>query len=272
MRRRAELIQAADDPRVAAFRDLAGDRALRGRDHFVVESRTVVERVLRVGRHPLRALLSTPAAHAALAPVLAETGSDCPVFVAEPVVLDAIIGFRMQRGCVAFAERGAGEVVEALVARLAAAKRAVLVLENVADADNLGAIFRNAAVFGVGGVLLSPGGSDPHYRKAIRVSMGASLEVPHARLEPWPAGLLGLREAGFRLLGLSPHPGAVDLHGLGAPDGRPLALLLGSEGPGLSAEAAARCELTVRIPMRGGADSLNVASASAIALDRLVAS
>jgi tRNA G18 (ribose-2'-O)-methylase SpoU len=140
------------------------------------------------------------------------------------------------------------------------------VLENVADPDNVGSLFRNAAAFGAGGVLLSPGGGDPLYRKALRASMGATLEVPFARAGAWPGVLRDVSSAGFRLVALAPGARhAIDALAVG-----PLsALLVGSEGDGLSAAALAAADVAVRIPIEPRVDSLNVATAAAIALHRL---
>jgi tRNA G18 (ribose-2'-O)-methylase SpoU len=139
----------------------------------------------------------------------------------------------------------------------------VAVLEDVNDHENLGAVFRNAAGLGVDAVLLSPGCCDPFYRRSVRVSMGHVLSVPWTRLEPWPEALEEVRRAGFTLLGLTPDPAAEPL-----PAHRPghrLAVLLGAEGPGLSPAVLAAADRCFRIPLTAGVDSLNLASAAAIA-------
>ena len=146
-------------------------------------------------------------------------------------------------------------------------KPVVVVLERVANADNVGGVFRSAAAFGASAVLLDPASTDPLYRKAIRTSMGASLQVPFARADPWPAALLDLRALGFAVIAMTPAPGARPLRDVAdAVAGRPAAIVLGHEGDGLTADALAACEFHARIPIGSGVDSLNVATAAAIAL------
>ncbi|MDQ3576738.1 MAG: RNA methyltransferase, partial [Actinomycetota bacterium] len=150
------------------------------------------------------------------------------------------------------------------LAELAERARTLVVLEGVGDHENLGAIFRNAAALGVDGVLLGPGCSDPLYRRSVRVSMGHVLAVPFASIEPWPEGINWLRDKGFRTLALTPALSAVPLSDAVTP-GERVALLLGSEGPGLTAATIEAADTAVRIPMSGGVDSLNVATAGAVA-------
>jgi len=156
---------------------------------------------------------------------------------------------------------------------LPATMEALVVLERMSNPDNVGGVFRNALAFGAGAVFLSPGTADPLYRKAIRVSAGAVVALPFARLTDWPRGLGRLREAGYTLLALTPRAEAGPIGALG--DGNPgparVALLLGTEGRGLSSEALAMADLHVRIPMAPEMDSLNVATAGAIALHWLTA-
>jgi tRNA G18 (ribose-2'-O)-methylase SpoU len=148
--------------------------------------------------------------------------------------------------------------------------RLILVLEGVTNADNVGAVFRNAAAFGAGAVLLSPTCCDPLYRKAIRTSMGHVLRVPFARAEPWPDSLIDLRSAGFTVAALSPRGTAITLDAFAATHrDKPVALLVGSEATGLTDAAAQVAHLQVRIPMAPGVDSLNLAVATGIALSSL---
>ncbi|MHB8342318.1 MAG: TrmH family RNA methyltransferase, partial [Mycobacteriales bacterium] len=148
---------------------------------------------------------------------------------------------------------------------LIAAARRVLVLEAMNNPTNVGGVFRSAAALGMDAVLLDPFCYDPLYRRAVRVSMGAVLAVPYARVTPWPQGLDRLRAAGFRLWALCPAPTGRPLPELGVAAADRVALLLGAEGPGLSAAALAASDEQVRIPMAPGADSLNAAAAAAVA-------
>jgi tRNA G18 (ribose-2'-O)-methylase SpoU len=174
-----------------------------------------------------------------------------------------VVGFHLNRGVLAVADRAPSMDP----ARLAAGARVLAVLEGVNDHENLGALFRNAAAFGVGGVLLGPRCADPLYRRSVRVSMGHVLRVPFADLPadpPWPASLEPLRAGGRRVIALSPRPSAIPLASAGLAGAR-VALLLGAEGPGLSDAALAAADDLVRIPMADGVDSLNVAAAAAVA-------
>ena len=156
----------------------------------------------------------------------------------------------------------------------------VAVLEGLNDHENIGSLFRNAAAFGVAGILLDPTCADPLYRRSVRVSVGHVLHLPFARLAPWPAGLDQIKAAGFLLAALAPRPtrdGGVPVIGLdqlkgkvsGSPRPRGVALLLGAEGPGLSDRALALSDVVVTIPMADGVDSINVATAAAVAFHAL---
>jgi tRNA G18 (ribose-2'-O)-methylase SpoU len=196
-----------------------------------------------------------------------------PLYVAPKSVMSAVAGFDLHRGCLALGEPSA---LLSLPSALEAATRSktVLVLEAIANHDNVGASFRNARGFGVGAIFLDPRCADPLYRKAIRVSMGATLTVPFARMADWPGDLSKLEASGFSLAALTPRADAIDLvelaRGSGAPPSK-IALVLGTEGEGLSSEVLERAHYRWRIPMAEGADSLNVAVASAVALFALEA-
>lgn len=185
------------------------------------------------------------------------------VYRAPAGVLRAVAGFNVHRGMLALASvpppRDPFEV--------AAGKRLVLVVEAVNDHENLGALFRNAAALGAGAVLLDPRAANPLYRRSVRVSLGHVLRVPFARLDPWPESLAELRRRGVRLVALSPSAGRPI--GELAPLGGPLALMVGSEGDGLTPGALAGADEQVRIPMAPGGDSVNVATAAAIALHEI---
>jgi tRNA G18 (ribose-2'-O)-methylase SpoU len=251
----------ADDPRAAPFRLLRDTRALAAGGLFAVEGTLATLRLLgAASRFRARAILATPAARLALAPALAGV----EVFTADEPLLQEVVGHALHRGAVAVADRGAPATPSDVIA--AADGRAILVCENVSDPDNVGALFRNAAAFGAGGVLLA-GGGDPLYRKAVRTSMGACLEVPFAPCAAWPEELALLRAAGYRVVALAPRADRA-LEAL-APGPR-TALLVGSEGDGLTPAALAAADVAVRIPIAARVDSLNVATAAAIALSRLV--
>ena len=256
-----------EDPRAEPFRALRDPRALAGAGLFAAEGRLVLERLLAPGaRFELRTVLGTPALLDALAPALAGHPRPVACLEASEPEIEEVVGHALHRGGVGLAERGPALAAEAVVA--GAAGRPLLVLERVADPDNLGALFRSASAFAAGGVLLAAGGADPLYRKAVRSSMGAVLELPFARLEAWPGGLAAVRAAGYRVVALAPRA-PLGISAL-AP-GLPTALLLGCEGEGLSDAALAAADCRVRIPIAREVDSLNVAAAGAIALHHLAA-
>jgi tRNA G18 (ribose-2'-O)-methylase SpoU len=260
------MIQVADaaDPRLADFRDLT--RADRRPDRpggkgLVIAEGVVVVRRLLASRYPLRAVLGIERRIEELAPELARESA--PVYSTTADLMAQVVGFHLNRGVLAVADRVTAAVPERVVEQ---ATR-LAVLEGVGDHENLGALFRNAAAFGVDGVLLGPGCADPLYRRSVRVSMGHVLAVPFAPLNPWPAGLKWLRDQGFRVLALTPDGPATMRDELGGADR--MAVLLGSEGPGLTDEAIAAADAAVRIPMVPGVDSLNVATAGAVAFYEL---
>jgi len=259
-----ERISRESDPRVADYRDLKDAELRRRAGLFVAEGREVTLRLLRGGRFRVRSLLVTQAALDALAPVLERLDAGWRVYLTTPEIARAVVGYRFHLGCVAVAERGpdrpAAELIEP------SGPRRLLVLEEVANPDNVGGVFRNAMAFGADGVLLSPGCADPLYRKSIRVSAGATLCVPFARLPIGGAGLDRLRQAGYVLAALTPRATATDLTALEGPTPDRLALLLGAEGPGLGDESFAAADLILKIGITTGLDSLNVATASGIAL------
>lgn len=256
-----------DDPadsRLDDFRDLttADRRPDRpgGRGLVIAEGVVVVRRLLASAYRP-RALLGVRRRFEELREDLA--GFDTPFYVTDADTMAAVVGFHLNRGVLATADRAQFPPAEDL---LAGARR-VAVLEGVGDHENIGAIFRNAAALGIDAVLLGDGCADPLYRRSVRVSMGTVLLVPFARLRSWSdGGAELLRRHGFRLLALTPQPSATTLREAMAaiPDYGRVAVLLGSEGPGLTAEALAAADVAVRIPMAPGVDSLNVATAGAI--------
>ena len=214
---------------------------------------------------PLRSLLLSER-RAARAPLLVTRAeaTGAQVLVAPQDVLDRVAGYAVHRGALALAPRPAERDPLQTVADV----RVVLVVEGVNDFENLGALFRNAAAFGVGAVLLDPTTADPLYRRCVRVSLGHVMRVPFARLSDWPAGLSEISRAGFSIVGLTPaSERSVDELARAAPER--VAVMVGSEGSGLTPAALAACDERVRIPMAVGVDSLNVATAAAIALHLL---
>jgi tRNA G18 (ribose-2'-O)-methylase SpoU len=247
------------DPRLDDYRNVPDADLLEQRGIFVAEGRLVVRRLLTSSRFAARSVLVTPPAYDALKDLLDER--DLPVFVVPQALLNGITGFNIHRGCLAIGIRD----TEPDWRRLSK-HSPLVVVERVGNADNIGAIFRNAAAFGAAGVLLERSCTDPLYRKAIRTSMGAALSVPFARLEPWPDVLGAMRRAGIALVGLK--TGAVEpIDAVArALRGQMVALLVGHEGDGLSEAAIAACDHLACIPMAAGVDSLNVATAAGIGL------
>jgi tRNA G18 (ribose-2'-O)-methylase SpoU len=255
-----ELVTDAEDPRLADYARLT-DMELRTslesvQGLFIAEGTKVIGRAVAAG-YPVRSMLVAERRLGDL-PALPATGA--PVHVVPDETAERLTGYRVHRGALASLHRK--PLPE--TAALAAAARRVIVLEDLVDHANVGAIFRCAAALGVDAVFLSPRCADPLYRRAVKVSMGAVFAIPYARMTGWCDGLAGLRAAGFRLLALTPDRAAAPIGG--AVTGQRTALLLGTEGDGLSAQACAHADLAVRIPMAGGVDSLNVAAAAAVAL------
>jgi len=253
-----------NDPRVSAYRDVR-ERDLVGRQgRFIAEGEVVLRRLLAGSRFELESVFLSEPRHRALADILGESGPNIPVFVAPEKVMSAVVGFAIHRGVLAVGRRGEPPSAAGLLA--ACGPEALVVgLIGLANHDNVGGVFRNAAAFGVEAVILDQSCCDPLYRKAIRVSVGASLTLPFAHGGPAEAMLRGIEAAGFDVVALTPG-GALPLAAFER-RGR-TALLLGAEGAGLPAAILARTQ-AVRIPMTAGFDSLNVATASGIALHHL---
>lgn len=250
------------DPRIDDYRDLttADRRPDRpgGRGLVIAEGVVVVRRLID-SPYPVRSVLGVPRRLEELAPDL--DGLDVPAYATDADVMATAVGFHLNRGVLAVADRAAP--VDPVL--LASRARCLAVLEGVNDHENLGSIFRNAAALGVDGVLLGPRCADPLYRRSVRVSMGHVLRVPFGVLpDPWPESLQVLRAAGLRTVALTPAAGSVPLATAGLA-GERVAFLLGAEGPGLTDTALAAADLRVRIPMAAGVDSLNVATAAAVA-------
>ncbi len=267
-----DRILSADDPRVLDYRAVREPDLVRRRGLFIAEGRLVVGRLLGLPRYTIRSILVSEAGLAALRTQAADgldARPDLPVYVAAPEIIDAIGGFHFHRGCLAVAERPPAQDAGAIIAA-AAPGHPLVVVEALAQADNVGSILRNAQAFGAAGVLLDPATVDPLYRKALRTAMGAALVVPWARLEPWPDALARVRAAGVVIAALTPRPSAQPLGDfVTAYADRTVALLVGAEGDGLGEAALAAADVHVRIAMAPGADSVNVATATGIALHAL---
>jgi tRNA G18 (ribose-2'-O)-methylase SpoU len=260
------------DPRVADYRNIPDPELLARCGIFIAEGRLVVHRLLTHRRFATRSVMVTETALDGVHAVTA-TRPDLPVYVVPQHVMNEIAGFNIHRGCLAVGERPAHHSWRDVAAR---ANRLV-VLERVGDADNVGSTFRSAAAFGMDAVLLNGASADPLYRKAIRTSMGATLLIPFARIGAgptphgeWPAALGELRRDGMVVVALTPSSSTPPLQSLADRlSGQRVALVLGHEGDGLTREALEVCELRARIPMTTGADSINIATAAAIAMYEL---
>ena len=283
-------VNDAADPRLADYVRLTDVHLRRSLEApsglFIAEGEKVIRRAITAG-YPVRSILVTSDQAAGVADLAGSlTG---PVYVVPPEVARGLTGYRVHRGALASMQRRPLPSVASVVS----SARRIVVLEDIVDHTNVGAIFRCVAALGFDGVILAPRCGDPLYRRAVRVSMGAVFSVPYARMDDWREGLAGLRAAGFRLLALTPAADATPIAAVPAATGRAtagpamtspattgaatdgnsatgadggrLALLLGSEGDGLSARWREQADMSVRIPMNRGIDSLNVASAAAIA-------
>jgi tRNA G18 (ribose-2'-O)-methylase SpoU len=258
-------LDSADDPHVQEYRAVSEPELVRDSGLFVAEGRLVVRRAIEDGRYRVQSLLLSEAARRDLEPVLGRLAEDVPVYICAARDFLAIAGFDIHRGCLALVRRPPSLSAENVLSTAAV----VVVLEAVANADNVGGVFRTAAAFGADAVLLSPSCCDPLYRKAIRTSMAATLRVPFARMEDWPHGLAALRVRGFTIVGLTPRAAAQPLDVFAASRPARIALLVGNEGAGLSREAEAAADRLVRVPIRPDVDSLNLVVATGIVLSRL---
>ncbi|HEY1831042.1 MAG TPA: RNA methyltransferase [Acidimicrobiales bacterium] len=272
---RLELYRHLKDP--AARPDLGTEPSI-----FVVEGKLTVERLLTSSYRIRSLLVDDHQVTASSDLVTATRARGVPVYVGSRGTVAETVGFDLHRGVVAVAERPSPLSAGRLLADVLEIPGdpdsfpVVAILEGLNDHENIGALFRNAAAFGVAGVLLDPSSADPLYRRSIRVSVGHVLHLPFARLTPWPSGLQQARDVGFLIAAMTPRPavtaGLPVLHlaalkdRLSGPNRcQGLALLLGAEGRGLTPEAIAASDVVASIPMAEGVDSLNVATAAAVA-------
>lgn len=256
-----------DDPGDPRLGDYVRLRDVQLRKHleaerglFIAEGEKVVRRAVEAGCRP-RSFLMSERWLTGLSDVLAST-ADVPCFVVSEEVAERVTGFHVHRGALASLHRPAPLTVEQVVQ----GARRIVVLEDVVDHTNVGAILRSAAALGVDGALLSPRCADPLYRRSVKVAMGAVFSLPWTRVPDWYDALPYLARDGFTTLALTPDPGAVDIAcAANRHRGDQVALVVGSEGPGLSTRWMAAADVRVRIPMADGIDSLNVAAAAAVA-------
>ena len=260
--------ETRDDP-IALLTDYVGltDVALRRRTEperglYMAESEKVIRRALAAGHRP-RSYLMAERWLTDLADLVEAAERDrVPVFVGADDVMEELTGFHLHRGAVASMHRPELPPLDSVVRDA----RRVLVLEDIVDHTNVGAAFRSGAAFGIDAILVTPRCADPFYRRAVRVSMGTVFQVPWTRIQPWPRAVDALREAGFTVAALALTEDAVTLDELAATPPERLALVLGTEGDGLRPRTITAADVTVRIPMAGDVDSLNVAAAAAVAM------
>ena len=260
-------IDSLDDPRLTDYIALT-DVALRRRTEperglYIAESQTVLERALRAGHEP-RSVLVAPRWLPQVEAILGDRiGADgVPVFVGEEPVLEQLTGFHLHRGALAAMQRPVLPDASALLAQA----RRVVVLDGLVDHTNVGAAFRSVAGIGADAVLVTKACADPLYRRSVRVSMGTVLQVPWTRIESLEAAKPVFRDAGFEVVALALRDDAVDLDDYAREAPERVALVFGSEGPGLAPRALAAADRVVRIPMHHGVDSLNVAASAAGAM------
>ncbi|GGU61365.1 TrmH family RNA methyltransferase [Streptomyces bacillaris] len=251
-----------DDPRLSDYIGLTDVELRRRREPaeglFIAEGEKVIRRARHAG-YEMRSMLLSAKWVDVMRDVIDEVPA--PVYAVAPELAERVTGYHVHRGALASMQREPLPTAEEL---LTTARR-VVVMESVNDHTNIGAIFRSAAALGMDAVLLSPDCADPLYRRSVKVSMGAVFSVPYARLEAWPKGLETVREAGFRLLALTPDAKATSIDEAAPHRLERVALMLGAEGEGLSTKALMAADEWVRIPMAHGVDSLNVGAAAAVA-------
>lgn len=255
----------ADDPRLADYRgltDVALRRSLEAeRGLYMAEGAKVIARAVRAGHSP-RSLLMSPKWVDGIVAALGDAADAATLYVAPDAVLEEVTGYQVHRGALAAMHRPALPSVADLVRDA----RRVVVLEGIVDHTNVGAIFRSVAGIGADAVIVSPTCADPLYRRSVKVSMGTVFQVPWTRAEAWPGVLDELRSHGFVVAGMALAEGAVPLEEFAARGDERVALVMGTEGDGMTRSALAHVDVSVVIPMAGSVDSLNVAAASAVAL------
>ena len=255
-----ERIVDPNDSRVTGYRDLT-DVALRIRTEiddgiFIAESASVIERAIARGYRPVSVLMEDKWLER-MTPIL-EPAGDFPIYLGDRHLLESITGFHVHRGALALIQRPALPSIESVID---GASR-LIIAEDIVDHTNVGAIIRSAAGLGFDGFLVTPRCADPLYRRSVRVSMGTVFDLPWTRIPSWPGDLAHLRAAGFTIAAITPESGAVAIDEFEVPDR--LAVIVGTEGDGLSAQTLDAADVKIRIPMQHGVDSLNVAAAAAV--------
>jgi len=264
----SQWVESLDDERVVDYRNVRDADLRRRSGLFMAEGRLVVELLVRSSRYRANSIFVTPRSFAALQPALAQLPPGTPVYQARQEVFNGIVGFDLHRGCLAVGDIGPSVAPESMLQKIPEGPSTLAILEGLTNTENIGGVFRNAMAFGVDGVLLCPRSCDPLYRKSIRVSMGGTLRVPYARIDDWPNQLGALRDRGYQIVALDLSPDAIPLPNLEQESGlgRRVALLVGTEGRGVSTCAIEQADYSLRIPMAVGVDSINVATASGIAM------
>lgn len=255
-------ITSADDPRVSAYRGIREPALFRSSGLFVAEGRLVVQRVLSDPKFSVQSLLLNDAAYRDLAPLI-DRAAGMEVLACETSAFLGITGINVHRGCLALVKRPEPR----RVADVIAGAQRIVALDGVGNPDNVGSIFRNAAAFGVDAVIVGPGCCDPLYRKSVRTSMGAVLQVPFAYTDEWTTTMDTTRREGLTCVALTPrHPSQpIDEFAARATRQR-VALIVGSEGDGLTSAVESSADARIRIPIVAAIDSLNVGVAVGIAL------
>jgi len=274
---RPQRIEVLDlnDRRLADYQNLKDATLASRRGRFIVEGRGTLEVLLERSEFRPDSILLSERTERSMAERLDELAPECPIYVANQTLLDSIVGFPIHRGCLAACQRPDATDALEMASRLVTEKRAprLVILEGIRNLDNVGGIFRNSMALGGHGVILCAESCDPLYRKAIRTSMGGTLCLPFARATHWPEILGELRELGYKILAMDPGKGGIELSQLCADSDfrgeRPVAILLGTEGGGLSQIALGCSDRLCRIEMEAGVDSLNVSVALGIALHAL---
>lgn len=260
----ANVIELSDlsAPELRVYTKLT-DAQLKTQDEqlFIAESEKVIRLALQLGYKPVSLMMERRQITGLAADIVSQCG-DIPIYTADRDTLASITGFPLTRGFLGVFRRPKALTVDEILPR---AER-VCVLEGITDVTNMGAIFRSAAALNMDAVLLSPSCCDPLYRRSVRVSMGTVLQIPWARFPDWPNdGIKQLHNYGFKTAAMALSDNSVGIDAPVLTDEKKLAIILGTEGDGLTSETIAMCDYTVKIPMAHGVDSLNVAAASAVA-------